>query len=662
MIKENRTPYDLCEDDSLRSPLQVILEPRVQESVINAVSLNKKCWNRSKVMLVGQGRAGKSSLARVILGEKFVAKSPSTCGIDKFEVNVSAGIVDGTKGHWRKFKKEGSHLNIALASICVDQHMNGPTQLNDADEDIDHDNIVEDADDDDVGDDDGDVGDYNVDDTIAILPAESNNIATNTLGTATISEPPSYAHKLPFDVSLIAKVSTSMDSIITDSELLLNLFDFGGQDIFYCVHPFFLTASGAYVVVFSMKDILNSSAQQNCLSHLIFWMNSIAMHTKRGGTISDIYIVGTHKDQVRDTKQWTHIGEVLRRTLSASVAWSFVIKEDVSIFYPVDCTIGLRDPVARKLMQTIESRLKTSSFVLDKHPLTWFSVLDELEMLGEHFPMISFGHVEAIGDKYSIRMDELISLLRFFREMGVLLWYEEPASLRDAIILNPVADFIVPVTRIICDPELHALEVHMACRNTFSDNIYQLFRTTGVAAEDLLRFILGFGGHDPGRLIEMMQMYGLLVHWQPVRLNPEASSNQAPVASKYLVPSLFPGDEVGKTSVWNSIHTYFGGSPSSMLSSVVDPRSLEVRIPHEKLLHWNGSCQTFFLVFSLDAWLPGKLLRLPDLQQQCFLPAGIFDHLVSNALLWSQYTPDCQLSSYKLQKRMVEMSFGNVKF
>lgn len=84
--------------------------------------MKEKRWNRSKVMFVGQGRAGKTSLTRLMLGHIFSEEVPSTCGIDKFEVNVSTGIVErgaAEQWQWQEYKQEGSHLNNALASMAA---------------------------------------------------------------------------------------------------------------------------------------------------------------------------------------------------------------------------------------------------------------------------------------------------------------------------------------------------------------------------------------------------------------------------------------------------------------------------------------------------------------------------------------------------------------
>ena len=48
---------------------------------------------------------------------------------------------------------------------------------------------------------------------------------------------------------------------VKTSKYILSLFDFGGQSVFDVIHPFFLTHYGVYIVVFSMKDILDAKGE-----------------------------------------------------------------------------------------------------------------------------------------------------------------------------------------------------------------------------------------------------------------------------------------------------------------------------------------------------------------------------------------------------------------
>ena len=109
------------------------------------------------------------------------------------------------------------------------------------------------------------------------------------------------------------------DSVLTDSKVVLGIFDFGGQKVFNAIHHFFLTRFGVYLVAFNMEDLCGSSEQlKKSLRYLHFWINSVGMHTQyidADGTLktAPLALVGTHKDKVpsaADHKRWCHISNV----------------------------------------------------------------------------------------------------------------------------------------------------------------------------------------------------------------------------------------------------------------------------------------------------------------------------------------------------------------
>ena len=72
------------------------------------------------------------------------------------------------------------------------------------------------------------------------------------------------------------------------------------------IHPFFLTRFGVYIV-FNIEWLSRSGTkgvQDQCLSYMTFWMNSIIIHTQNDeGIVAPILIVGTRKDLVNDTAE-----------------------------------------------------------------------------------------------------------------------------------------------------------------------------------------------------------------------------------------------------------------------------------------------------------------------------------------------------------------------
>jgi len=59
--------------------------------------------------------------------------------------------------------------------------------------------------------------------------------------------------------------------------LIISIFDYGGQSIFNAIHHFFLTRYGVYCLVFNMEWLIGDSIEirERCISYLCFWVNSI---------------------------------------------------------------------------------------------------------------------------------------------------------------------------------------------------------------------------------------------------------------------------------------------------------------------------------------------------------------------------------------------------
>jgi hypothetical protein len=69
-----------------------------------------------------------------------------------------------------------------------------------------------------------------------------------------------------------------------------------------------------------------------------------------------------------------------------------------------------------------------------------------------------------------VSADRVREFVEFLRDMGVLMWYDEP-GLREIIILDPVTYFVKPVTRVLCQLDLHTSDVHLRCRNVDQKNL-----------------------------------------------------------------------------------------------------------------------------------------------------------------------------------------------
>jgi GTPase SAR1 family protein len=517
-----------------------------------ALAAGEKEWNRSRIMLVGEGRAGKTALAKSFMGLPF-AHTESTCGMEQFRIEVSHAVVGSA---WQPCTAPDSELDAAIVALAK---------------------------------------------VSSFLSAHLTPVLPKASGAANNDEPLNVArlelNSLTFEKVERIRSTLLSDNLFRGSDLTVSLYDFAGQDVFQSLHSYFLTHHGVYVIVFDMNWLTDTTAHSTvALEYLSFWLNSVAMHTKvEGQGSAPIYLVGTHKDQVADVEVHSRISQLLDKTFSYSAAWPSVVEDDGSglVYFPVDSTLGAADPTMAHLMTLVEQSIRRSEYVSIKHPLTWYRALDALQGLGR--PMMSLTAATELALENGVKADEVDDLLGFLRGMGVLLWYDEP-GLKETIILDPVAYFVKPVTRVICQLDVHRSDCHRLCRKRRREEFDNLF-STGIASPDVLRNLLSKEGDDADTIILLMLKYGLAMRWWTGDVGAAVSIDN----KKYLIPSLFPA------------------APSSLIAK-----------------DWmeDSTVRTAYFVCSLDRALGKVVLRECDLPNYGFLPQGLYDRLLCAALEW----------------------------
>ena len=71
-------------------------------------------WNYSKMMIVGEGRAGKTAFSRSIIGDKFM-ETDSTVGISQFSCLINQMSASGSGSLWSKSTGRAKEYESAIA-------------------------------------------------------------------------------------------------------------------------------------------------------------------------------------------------------------------------------------------------------------------------------------------------------------------------------------------------------------------------------------------------------------------------------------------------------------------------------------------------------------------------------------------------------------------
>jgi hypothetical protein len=91
-------------------------ENELLHNISQALNVGEQQWNRSKIMLVGQGFGGKTSLSRSLMGKTYKEEVVSTCGIGSFAVETNVGHLGELETPWKKL--EVPETNIFESTIA----------------------------------------------------------------------------------------------------------------------------------------------------------------------------------------------------------------------------------------------------------------------------------------------------------------------------------------------------------------------------------------------------------------------------------------------------------------------------------------------------------------------------------------------------------------
>lgn len=652
-----------------------------------ALKRGKKAWGRSKIMIVGEGRAGKTALANSIIGKDFQS-TDSTIGINHLTCDIKYAAVGGDS--WSEYVKPQKELEAALAQMLMNEKMNRQVK-----EGVLFDALDAQGSEQGCGDVEGAAAlpstargakEAVAEASPSIMRSSSAASTHRSAASAAIAEQPSVAAaSLPVSApptvtslhvpspsaatmlnnELIMKCLT--DKIHTESKFIVSLFDFGGQSVFNVIHHFFLTKCGVYLLVFNMEWLVtdNAAEKETCLAYLSFWLNSIIIHTQDGnGRTAPVVLVGTRKDKVTDPAQHEAISFLLFNEFKSSIAWRDIVENQSAdghngkidlFFFPVDNTAGRSDPTMQKMMKAIEDAIDASDYAHSEQPLSWLQALDAIN--AKDVPYLAYADIVDVAASCDIPAAMVPKFLRFLHEMGALMWHEED-ELKDVVIMNPIAYFVTPATTVICkhaptaeDHVYHSLEIHKKVKKQHMSD-WEDMLNRGIISMVLLEALLESAVpvvEQRTRIVQLMLKYGLLVQLEQSLLSfgddhaQVAAAGAAQTQLSFLAPALLPYQQSALSA----------SNPNSSADS-------------EPEYWYCGSPETtFYFLFTASKELDRHTtINWQDCQQFGFLPSGLFERLICKAISWSQATSlasdAVQISS--LFKDEAILSFGLQRF
>jgi internalin A len=278
--------------------------------------------------------------------------------------------------------------------------------------------------------------------------------------------------------------SPNDDAQISNSNIRLNIWDFGGQEIMHATHQFFLTKRSLYLLVLDARLTQEENRTE-------YWLKIIQSF----GADSPVTIVGNKTDQ--------HPLDIDRTGLQ---------KKYPNIVGIIETSAATGAGI-NALKAAIMEQVHFLPHVRDLLPETWFTVKSKLEELGRAKNFItqdeylSLCAANEVTDEISQR-----TLISFLHDLGVVLHFQDDARLEALGILNPqwVTNGVYKIL-----------------------NSHELFQNQGQLTLPILNTILNLPEYPRGEkrmyIVDMMKKFELCYDIEPDKV--------------FLIPDLLPKDE-----------------------------------------------------------------------------------------------------------------------
>ena len=381
----------------------------------------------SRVMLLGAGGVGKSSLQRGLMNQRLV-EANSTQLADISTITLSHWAKSGNKGeeHWRSVEEDDEvHELVGLVQLVVNMH-SGRCKTP-------HNRFV------------------------SMMKAGIDGLASAIRVNG--GKPTKYDCILQEVLTRAIKIlQENPDMQASENEVFMHVWDCGGQPIFLSILPAFLTDKTMFLLVFDARNnlhdrcialshyrdhVISESAEEvTTMEFLLQWMSCIdatlSSRKNDSGSLNNypqILPVGTHGDDadVQCSKEET-IEQLYSEYKDKACAQLLPTKGVV-----VDNTTagkGEKEDVGYKKIRSIVHKFALEDLAIDT-PLTWVLFRIVLRKVAKTNPCIPIDEIKEIAKACSIEEKSLASVLQFYHGLGIFLHYSHIPSLKSQVIANP---------------------------------------------------------------------------------------------------------------------------------------------------------------------------------------------------------------------------------
>jgi internalin A len=193
---------------------------------------------------------------------------------------------------------------------------------------------------------------------------------------------------------------------VSSSDFRVNIWDFGGQEIYHSTHQFFLTKRSLYLLVWEART------DQHLIS-FDYWLNVIRLLSNNSPVI-----IALNKIDER----FANIDE---KSLKAKF-------KNIVAFHQVSAKTGEN---IKQLTSKIGTEIDSLPLIGDKLPKVWLEIRTKLESLESNY--ISADQYLTICNQHGLSNKRALFLSQYFHDLGVFLHFQDDNLLRNLVFLKP---------------------------------------------------------------------------------------------------------------------------------------------------------------------------------------------------------------------------------
>lgn len=190
----------------------------------------------------------------------------------------------------------------------------------------------------------------------------------------------------------------------------LNIWDFGGQEIYHATHQFFLTNRSLYIFVWDAR-------QEEEYGRIDYWL-----HTIESFACNSPIIIVVNKCDSRNSIRQLDLKSIRER-------FSQVIDS-----FNVSCKMNIEIEHLRNVIEEETTKLPLMGMVWLS---SWLNVRMELESLARKENIITYKRYQEICRKYNILSGEALSLSKYLHDLGIIINFQSDLFLKNIVILKP---------------------------------------------------------------------------------------------------------------------------------------------------------------------------------------------------------------------------------